>query len=209
MVRPDHPTYRRHVLDPLGLVAGMCDELGLGEVLAQPTHPNPAMRDLTGGEAVNAMGLTGLGLINQARSPVPRFFYHTPTSRRMSPRVAPEQLHDDALGRTLDTLYASGGTALYSLMAVSAPKRRGLHPTALPLDTTSVHADGRDTSDEEPEAQVVRLTQGDSRAQRPDRNPVVLEVMVEHQAGIAVLMQPLSGNSRDAQECGIHAPIEP
>ena len=29
---PDHPTYRSQVLDHLGLVAGMCDALGIGNV---------------------------------------------------------------------------------------------------------------------------------------------------------------------------------
>ena len=38
---PDQPTYRSQVLDHLGLVAGMFDELGIGEILdrADPTKP--------------------------------------------------------------------------------------------------------------------------------------------------------------------------
>jgi transposase len=96
---PDHPTYRSQVLDHLGLVAGMFDELGIGDVLNHATHQNPAMRDLTVGEAVKAMVRNGLGFINQALSLVPRFFQNKPTSRLISPRVRPEQLNDDALGR--------------------------------------------------------------------------------------------------------------
>jgi hypothetical protein len=38
----------------------MFDELGIGDVLDQATKQNPAMRDLTVGEAVKAMGLNGL-----------------------------------------------------------------------------------------------------------------------------------------------------
>jgi hypothetical protein len=64
------------------------------------------------GEAVNAMGLNGRGLINQARSLVPRFCQHQPTSRLMAPRVAPAQLHAEALGRAVETLSAYGVTAL-------------------------------------------------------------------------------------------------
>jgi Domain of unknown function (DUF4277) len=103
---PNHPTYHRQVLDHLGLVAGMCDELGVGDVIDQATRQHPDMRDLTVGEAVNAMVRNGWGCINQARSVVPRFFPHQPTSRRMSPRVPPEQLNDEALGRAVDTLDA-------------------------------------------------------------------------------------------------------
>ena len=101
-MRPDHPPYRRHMLAHLGLGAGLFDELGLGDVLDHATHQHPARRDLTVGEAVNAMVLNGLGLINHARSLGPRVLQNTPPSRRMSPRVAPKPLNDDALGRTVD-----------------------------------------------------------------------------------------------------------
>ena len=101
---PDQPTYRSQVLDHLGLVAGMCDALGLGDVIDQATHQNPEMRDLPVGEAVKAMGLNGLGFVNHALSLVPRCFHNTPTSRLIAPRVAPAQLNDAALGRALDTL---------------------------------------------------------------------------------------------------------
>ena len=69
---PDQPTYRSQVLDHLGLVAGMFDELGIGDVIDQATQQNPEMRDLTVGEAVKAMVLNGLGFINQALYLVPQ-----------------------------------------------------------------------------------------------------------------------------------------
>ena len=103
-ILPQPPPYRTQVLDHLGLVAGMFDELGIGDVIEQATHQNPEMRDLTVGEAVKAMGLHGLGFINQALYLVPRFFQPKPTSRLISLRVTPAQLNDDALGRALDTL---------------------------------------------------------------------------------------------------------
>jgi transposase len=136
-------TYRSQILDHLGLVAGMVDELGIGDVIDKATQQNQEMRDLTVGEAVKAMVLNGLGFINQARYLIPRFFQNKPTSRLIAPRVAPEQLNDDALGRALDTLYDYGVTELYSLIAATAAKRLGLAPTFAHLDSTSVHVDGR------------------------------------------------------------------
>jgi transposase len=199
---PNQPTYRSQVLDHLGLIAGMFDELAIGDVLDRATQQNPEMRDLTVGEAVKAMVLNGLGFINQALYLVPRFFQNKPTSRLISPRVVPTQLNDDALGRALDTLYAYGVTELYSLIAATAAARLGLAPRFTHLDSTSFHVDGRYNSDEEPEEQVIHITRGYSRDHRPDLNQVMLELMVEHQAGIPVLMQPLSGNSSDAQRFG-------
>ena len=199
---PDYAPYRSQVLDHLGLVAGMFDELGIGDVLDQATQQNPEMRDLTLGEAVKAMVLNGLGFINQALYLVPRFFQNKPTSRLISPRVAPKQLNDDALGRALETLYAYGVTELYSLVAATAAQRLGLAPRFAHLDSTSFHVDGRYNSDEEPDEHVIHVTRGYSRDQRPDLNQVMLDLIVEHQAGIPVLMKPLSGNSSDVHDFG-------
>jgi transposase len=201
-ILPKPPLYRTQILDHLGLVAGMVDALGIGDVIDQATHQNPEMRDRTGGEAVKAMVLNGLGFINQALYLVPRFFQHKPTSRLISLRVTPEQRNDDALGRALDTLSAAGVTALYSLMAATAAKRLGLAPRFAHLDSTSFHVDGRYNSDEEPEAPIIHSTRGSRRDQRPDLTQVRLDLMVEHHAGIPVLMKPLSGNSSDAHDCG-------
>jgi len=198
----DQPPYCSQVLDHLGLVAGMFDELGIGDVIDQATQQNPERRDLTVGEAVKAMVLNGLGFLNQALYLVPKFFHNKPTSRLISPRVAPDQLNDDALGRALDTLYNYGVTALYSLIATTAAKRLGLAPRFAHPDSPSFHVDGRYNSEEEPDAEVVHITRGYSWDHRPDLNQVMLEFIVEHQAGIPLLMKPLSGNSSDADEFG-------
>ena len=43
---------------------------------------------------------------------------------------------------------------------------------------------------------------GYSRDQRPDLNQVMLDLIVEHQAGIPVLMKPRNGNRSDAHDFG-------
>ena len=202
IVRPDQRTYRSQVLDHLGLVAGMFDELGSGDVIDQASQQHPERRDLTVGEAVKAMVLNGLGCINQALYLVPRFFQTKPTSRLISPRVTFEPRNDDALGRALDTLYAVGVTELYSLMAATAAQRLGLAPRLAHLDSTSFHVDGRYNSDEEPDDALIHITRGDSREHRHALNQVLLDLVVEHQTGMPVLMKPRSGNNRDVQDFG-------
>lgn len=208
---PQPPPYRTQILEHLGRVAGLCDELGLGEVLDQAPRQNPARRDLTVGAAVKAMVLNGLGLINHARSLVPRLFPNTPTSRLMAPRVPPKPLHDDALGRALAPLSDAGVTELYSLMAATAAQRLGLASRFVHLDRTRVQGDGRANSDEAPEEHVIHITRGDSRDQRPALNHVMLDVSVEHQAGMPGRMPPRSGHSRDVQDFGqlIPDPLAP
>ena len=204
--RPDIPSppqpYRTQVLDHLGLVAGMFEELDITEVIDQATQQNPEMRLVTVGHAVKAMVLNGLGFVNQPLYLVPHFFHNKPLPRLIAPGIQASYLNDDTLGRALDTLYETGLTELYSLIAATAAKRLGLAPTFTHLDTTSFHVDGRYNSEETPTEQVVHITHGYSRDHRPDLNQVMLELIVEHQAGIPVLMKPLSGNSSDAQEFG-------
>jgi transposase len=194
--------YRTQIMDHLGLVAGMFEELGITEVIDQATQQAPAMRLVTASDAVKAMVLNGLGCVNQQLYLMPHFFQNTPTARLIAPGIKASHLHDDTLGHTLDTLYAHGVRARYRLIAATAAKRLGLAPTFTHLDSTSFHGDGRYNSDEAADAQVVHMTQGYSRDHRPDLNQVMVELIVEPQAGIPILMKPLSGNSRDAKEFG-------
>jgi transposase len=70
------------------------------------------------------------------------------------------------------------------------------------LAVHAVHVDGRYNNEVEPTEQVMYITRRYSRGHWPDLNPVMLMLMVEHQAGIVVLMQPLSGHSSDTTEFG-------
>jgi transposase len=194
--------YRSQILDHLGLVAGMFDELGVGDVLDRATQQNPEQRIVTVGNAVKAMVLNGLGFVNQQLYLVPMFFQNKPTHRLIAPGIEASHLHDDTLGRALDTLSAYGVTELYSLVATTAAQRLGLTPTFAHLESTSFHLDGRYNSAAEPDEHVMHITHGYSRDHRPDLHQVMLDLIVEHQAGIPLLMQPLSGNTSDTIDFG-------
>ena len=196
------------VLDHLGLVAGMFDELGIGDVLDRALQHTPETRMVTVGSAVKAMVLKGLGFVTQQLYLVPMFFQNKPTQRLIAPGVDAQHLHDDPLGRTLEMRYDYGVTALDSLMAATAAQRLGLAPTFAHLDSPSFHVDGRDNRAAAPDAEVMHITRGDSRDHRPDLHQVMLALMVEHQAGIPLLMKPLRGNRSDVQDLG-HVVAEP
>ena len=210
--RPDVPpqpqAYRTQVLEHLGLIAGLFADLGLTEGMAQATQPNPARRLVTGGHAVTAMVLHGLGFVNHQRYLVPPFFHHKPLPRRSAPGLQARYLHDAPLGRARDTLDETGLTELYSLLAATAAKRLGLAAPFPPLAPTSFPVAGRSHSEETPTAQGVHLPHGSRRAPRPDLHQGMLEGSVEPPAGLPVLMQPLSGNSSEAQAFG-HVLREP
>lgn len=155
----------------------------MGEVIDRaPRHP-PDTRIVTTSDAVKAMLLNGLGCVNPQRYLVSRFFQDTPTSRLLAPSlIEAKPLNDDALGRVLNTLDAYGVTERYRLIAATAAERLGLTPQFVQLDRTSFHVDGRENSDDVPNAQVVHITRGYRRDHRPDLHQVMLEWIVEPQA---------------------------
>src|SRR5262245_54071313 len=128
-IPPKPQPYRTQVVDHLGLVAGMFEELGITEVIDRATKQDPEMRIVTAGHAVKAMVLNGLGFINQPLYLVPHFFQNKPISRLIAPGIQASHLNDDTLGRALDTLYDFGLTALYSFFAPPPPRRLGLTRT--------------------------------------------------------------------------------
>ena len=187
----------------------MLEARGLPEVIAQATQQNPAMRMVTAGHAVQAMGRHGRGFLNPQRFLVPQVCPNQPLSRLMAPGLPARPLPDDPLGRALDTLYAYGVTALYRRIAATAATRLGLPPPCSHRETPRFHVDGRSTSAEAPAAQVVPIPHGSRRHQRPDRNQGRLAWIVEHPAGSPLLMPPLRGH-RSAGNVfgqGVRAPM--
>ncbi len=191
------PTYESEILDHLGLVAGMYDELEIGERIDSCIAQDLDQREVSVGQAVKAMVLNGLGFVQQSLYLTPRFFKNRPTDRLIGEGVEPEHLNDDALGRALDCLYDYGVTELFRDLSAHAAARLGLTPRFAHLDATSFLAHGEYGGDEGPEDGVIQVRKGYSRDQRPDLNQVVLNLMVEHKAGLPVLMEPLSGNASD------------
>ena len=88
-IPPQPQPYRTQVLDHLGLVAGMFEELGITEVIDQATQQDPEMRIVTAGHAVKAMVLNGLGFINHQLYLVPHFFQNKPISRLIAQAFKP------------------------------------------------------------------------------------------------------------------------
>ena len=111
--------YQSKILDHLGLVAGMYDELSIGFTIDDLVPQDFSKRILSVGDAVKAMVLNGLGFVNQRLYLVPEFFESKPTQRLMGKGIMPEHLNDDTLGRALDALYERGVTEIYSLIGVT------------------------------------------------------------------------------------------
>jgi len=186
------------ILNHLGLVAGTYDELGLGELIDSLIPQDKEKRVVSVGQAVKAMLVNGLGFANRALYLTPHFFQDKPVDRLIGEGIKAQDLNDTVLGRALDTIYKHNPEELYAHLAARTVDRLGLFIRFGHLDSTSFHTDGsyQDNGSEEEDG-VVRIAKGYSRDHRPDLNQIVLQLICERQAGIPLLMKPLSGNSSD------------
>ena len=200
-------------MDHLGLVAGMIDELGIVESMDAAIPTSSEYKNLSHGETVKAMILNGLGYVNKQLYLTPLFFKDKPLIQLFGRDVEASWFNDDTLGRTLDKLFDYGVSELYEKIAKKALEVLGLVPTTIHLDSTSFHLDGSypnqnkreneeekdKESDEEHERVPVYLTPGYSRDHHPHLSQVVLNLLVEHQAGIPIWILPADGNQTDTQ----------
>lgn len=101
-------SYVNERLDHLGIVAGVCQEIGLADWL---NAQDPSNRQLVSvGTATTAMILNGLGFSNRQLYLVPQYFANKPVEHLLGKGITADMLNDDCLGRTLDWLYAHSST---------------------------------------------------------------------------------------------------
>jgi transposase len=182
-------------LDHLGIVAGICREIGLVEYLDHLA--DPSQQQVSVGTATVAMILNGLGFSNRRLYLVAQFFATKPVDYLLGPGITAEMLHDDCLGRTLDWLQAHDPTALFAGIARQARQRFGLGARQVHVDTTSFAVTGEYAADLD--AHTLALTYGYSRDHRADlKHKQWMLALATTRAGDAPLFcQALDGNASD------------
>lgn len=191
------PNYTTSNLDHLGLVAGMCRELGLATKINEKIPQDLSQKHISYGDLVVAMILNGLGFVGRTLHMYPEYFETKPVERLLGEGIKAEHINDDALGRCLDALYEHNVSNIYQDLSEATVDYLGLEVKSTHLDSTSFHVDGE--YQEEPCSQAVKLTKGYSRDHRPELNQVILNLITENQAGIPVYMQAANGNSNDSE----------
>ncbi|MGD9595732.1 MAG: IS1634 family transposase [Wolinella sp.] len=199
-------------IDHLGLVAGMIEELEIKQTIEACLPSKSEEKKVSHATAIAAMILNGLGYANKQLYLTPRFFEKKATEHLLGSEVKAEYLNKDTLARTLDAIYNHGVSELYEKISHQAVRLLGLTPTTVHLDSTSFHVDGaykqsqltneepQEDKDNEPKTPTpIKLVKGYSRDHHPSLNQVVLNLIVEHQAGIPLMMRAADGNQIDAR----------
>lgn len=191
-------TYSSKTLSYLGIVSGMIDELGLVESIDNQLQTDGIERTISLGTLCKALILNGLGFSQRTLYMVPTFFADKPIELLLGEGIEACQLNDTVLGRCLDAIHSYCCTTLYANIAPQICERLGLKPKTVHMDSTDFHLDGVYNSRlEEVGEHVVHIRQGYSRDHRPDLNQVVLNLIVDNKADIALHMAGLDGNTSD------------
>jgi transposase len=180
-------------LDHLGIVAGVCREIGLAEWLdAQDTQSHERV---SVGTATVAMILNGLGFSNRRLYLVPQFFATKAVERLLGPGITAEDLNDDCLGRALDWLYAHDPTTLFAGIALRARRAFGISARQVHVDTTSFAVTGEYAPDVD--AHTMAVTYGYSRDHRADLKQWMLALATTRAGDVPLFCQALDGNASD------------
>ena len=94
-------------IDHLGLVSGVFDRLGIGEVIDSRLR-KCRHHKVPHSSATKAMVLNGLGLVGQRLYLYPEYYEKVPVSKLIGGDIQSSDLNDDVLGATLDAIYHYG-----------------------------------------------------------------------------------------------------
>ena len=183
--------YLAERLDHLGIVAGVCREIGLADYLdAQDDHRHERI-----GVGTATVILNGLGFSNRRLYLAPQFFATKAVERLLGPGITAEDLNDDCLGRTLDWLYAHDPTILFAGIALRARRAFGIRARQIQVDTTSFAVTGEYAPDLD--AHTLAVTYGYSRDHRADLKQWMLALATTRQGDVPLYLQTLDGNASD------------
>lgn len=185
--------YETKRIDHLGIVAGICHEIGLIEAVDQAV--GPSQRKVSCGAAVQAMVLNALGFSSRALYLMPQYMVNKPVELLIAAGLQAEDFNDDTLGRSLEQLYEAGVTDVFAQVAARALAVYGLRHRFYHLDSSSFHLHGQYLAEGSEEG--IEITYGDSKDHRPDLKQVVVNLMTGHRSALPVWMEVLSGNESD------------
>ena len=154
--------------DNLGLVAGMCNEIGIKDIIDSACGKQAKNKNLTFGECIVCMILNGLGFVGRTLYLYSQYFEDKPIDHLLDKPVRPQNISDNVLGRTLDKLFELDVSKLFSYIALQAMKKLGIQVKSLHLDATSFHVDGEYESLLEQRESRIQLTHDYSRDHRPE-----------------------------------------
>ncbi|HVN55659.1 MAG TPA: IS1634 family transposase [Anaerolineaceae bacterium] len=188
--------YETERIDHLGIVAGICQEIGLIEEIDRQVGSSE--QKVSCGQGVQAMVLNALGFSGRALYLMPDYLHNKPVDVLIGPGLRAEDFNDDSLGRSLETLYAKGVTEVFAKVAARALSVYWIEHRFVHVDSSSFHLHGQ-YEVEDPDKEAITITEGYSRDHRPDLKQVVVQLITSQKSALPIWLEVLSGNSSDKE----------
>lgn len=125
----------------LGLVAAICDEIGIVEIIDRLIPPDPRST-ISIGESVKLMIINGLGFTSKPLYLESMYFQSRPVSHLLGRELESEEISDDRLGRALNKCYEADCNKVFATVARKALTKFGVNQRFKHLDTTSMNVQG-------------------------------------------------------------------
>ena len=90
--------YSTKGIDHLGLVSGICQEIGLVEFIDNSLPQQSDLKRISNGQLVLAMILNGLGFVGRTLHMYPEYFLERPVERLIGQGITSEMINNNALG---------------------------------------------------------------------------------------------------------------
>ncbi len=191
--------YETKRVDHLGIVAGICKQLDLIEMI-DGSLPTRSERKVSCGQATQAMVLNALGLTGRALYLMPEYMKNKPVDLLVGEGLKAEDFNDDTLGRALDELFQADVTGVFANIAGKAVKVFDIEQEYVHVDTSSFMLHGEYESEvakEAVERGAVKIKHGYSKENRPDLKQIVVTLITSQQSALPLWLEVLDGNSSD------------
>jgi transposase len=191
--------YTTERMDHLGIVAGICKQIDLIEIIDGAIIPGG--RKVSCGQAVQAMVLNALGLTGRALYLMPEYMRNKPVDLLIGEGLVADDFNDDTLGRALDEVQQAGVTEVFARVASKAVEVFEVETSYVHLDTSSFSFHGEYESEVARRAVdaygAVKIRHGYSKEHRPDLKQVVATLITSQASALPLWLEVLDGNSSD------------
>lgn len=187
--------YSSRSLDHLGIVAGVCREIGLSESIDNIIGVNSQQKVSTG-DAVTAMVINALGFTSKPLYMYPEYMAKKPVKLLFKKNMEPEDFNDDTIGRALDRIYENNPTNIFMNVSFEALRQTGISRNFFHLDTTSISVHGEYKNSENDDSPI-KITLGHSKDSNPDLKQYLVSLITVSKSKIPAWICALSGNSSD------------
>lgn len=188
--------YSSKIMDHHGIVAGVCNEIGLVDIIDGIIEPNDQQK-VTTGESVMAMVINSLGFVSKPLYLFPDFMSNKPIHLFFNRDLVAEDFNDDTLGRALDRIYANDPTNLFMQISMKVAEKEGINRNYFHLDTSTMSVHGKYFHDDDDVA--IEITHGHSKDKRFDLKQFVISLITVSESDLPMWVDALSGNASDKE----------